>query len=313
VVSVPPPNLAAAVAAWGHRVGVPVLVDVQDLWPEAFARLWPPGLKWLNAVAGYTMWRDVRTAYGLSAAGLAVAEGYANHYRMVAGRDKACTTLHLGTNLAEFDRHIGPVESLRPLVGDLMGKRWLFVGGSLGSTLDWGYMIEIAARLQQRWREDLHILIAGRGPCESWIRRQVERRGLRNIRLLGQQPYAMFCMLAAASDFGFDNFRADSYVYFPNRVFDYFAADLLILNTVPGELADLIADHDIGYNALTFDVEGTVRYIESLFQSRPPMETRRPPRERRGAWVNAFDRPTIASRLPEILAGVVRDHRKRAS
>ena len=151
------------------------------------------------------------------------------------------------------------------------------------------------------------MVIAGNGPAETWVRRQAQCRGLSNITLLGQQPYPVFCSIAAASDYGLNPVRPDSFAVFPNRVFDYFAADLLIVNTVPGELADLMDSRGIGCTVASFDVGAAVQFIQAQSNSRPQLEGCRHPKERRGRWVAEFDRPTIAARLPGILSSCV-DH-----
>ncbi|MCX5685059.1 MAG: glycosyltransferase [Planctomycetota bacterium] len=303
IVSTPPPNLAAAVARWAQARGVRLLVDIQDLWPETFARLLPKGLRWLNALAGRPMRRDVQAAYAAADACLAVAAAYAEHFRSVAGPAKPCHTLHLGVDLAEFDRHVAPPESLGEMVADILDKRWIFAGGSLGSALDWAFFLELAARLEAR-AAGVQLVVAGTGPAEAWLRGEVARRGLRNVSLLGQQSFAAFCSLAAAADWGLNHYRRDSFVFFPNRVFDYFAADLPVINTIGGELADVISAHEAGFTTTAFDVEAVVEYVLSGLERRPSRSSRSLPRRRRGAWVAEFDRPAIAARLGGILSQV---------
>jgi glycosyltransferase involved in cell wall biosynthesis len=121
------------------------------------------------------------------------------------------------------------------------------------------------------------------------------------VHLLGYQPYPAFCALAARADFGLSHFRGDSRVYFPNRVFDYFAADLPVLSTIPGELAEVLAAHQAGFTTGNFDADATVAYVERTLPGRPPLENRPEPRLRRGAWVERFDRPAIARRAAAIL------------
>jgi len=300
LVSTPPPALAAAVARWAASRGTSVVIDIQDLWPETFGRLWPRGLKWINSVAGRSMRADVRAAYGLADAGIAAARGYAEHF-LAAAPDRPCHTLHLGVDLDAFDRAVGPLAALGPALTDVVvGKRWIFVGGSLGLALDWRFMLDLAARLGQG-TSGVHMMVVGTGPAEEGLRRQIARRVLGNVHLAGQQSYAAFCTLAAASDFALNHYRADSFVFFPNRVFDFFAADLPIINTVGGEIAETIATHGAGFNTTDFDVEEAARYVEAEVVRRPPAASRPAPRDRRGAWVAEFDRRAIAARLPRIL------------
>jgi len=311
LVSVPPPNLAVSVARWCSRYEIPLVVDVQDLWPETFGRLLPRAFKSLNSVIGHTMRRNVRTTYSLSSAGLAVSEYYAEHFEAHGGSGRVCHKLHLGTNLSQFDRNIVARDTNRHLLGSSSEKRLIFSGGSMGSGLNWTFLLDVASRLKSRQREDLHLVVAGSGPEENWVRNEIQGRFLDNVTLLGQQPYSVFCSLAASADIGVNHFRPDSFVVFPNRVFDYFAADLPVLNTIPGELAGLITLNNAGFSTLSFDVDAAVRFIETRVAARPSVAARQAPCERRGDWVTEFDRPAIASRLPDILDSVVKARRGR--
>ena len=107
--------------------------------------------------------------------------------------------------------------------------------------------------------------------------------------------------LAARADLGLNHFRRDSRVHFPNRVFDYFAADLPVINTIPGELAELLAEHDAGFTTQSADSEAAAEFIQRTLARRPPPEGRPAPRLRRGQWVARFTRPVIAMRLVEAL------------
>ena len=308
LVSTPPPRLAAATARWCAKRSTPLLIDVQDLWPETFERLWPRRLKWLNRIVGSSMRRDVRTAYSHSTAGIAVADYYRDHFVQGTAGTKHCFKLALGSDLAQFDANVGSRESLGHLLGDHACKRWILSGGSMGWSLNWEFVVNLAECLRDRKMKEYQVVIAGSGPAENWVCRQAQRRGLDNVTLLGQQPYPVFCSIAAASDYGLNPIRPDSFALFPNRVFDYFAADLLVVNTVPGELADLIGSRGVGCTTASFDVDAAVQFIEAHSSWRPPLEGRKHPKERRGRWVAEFDRPSIAVRLPEILSSVL-EHR----
>jgi len=299
LVSAPPPVLAAEVAALAAKRDAKVVLDVQDLWPETFRRVWPTGLRWLHRAMTYPIARDMRRAERLADAGIGVADAYLRRFRKYARPGVPVHTLHLGVDLAEFDRHTtGGCPSLE--LGEAARKRWVLVGGTMTAGLDWLFMLELATLLQAR-REDIHLLIAGTGALEGFVRRQVAARGLDNVHPLGFQPYPVFCRLAARADFGLNHCRADSFVYFPNRVFDYLAADLRVINTVGGELAELLAAHQAGFTTETFDAAAAVGYIEQVMDERPDIDDRHPPCQRRGVWVDAFDRPKIARQLVRIL------------
>jgi len=296
VASAPPPNVAAAAIDAAHARGARAILDVQDLWPETFARVLPAPLRWLGKLALRPMATAMRHAESAADAGIAVAEGYRQHYAARAKPGATSHVLHLGADLAEFD---SAAASDLPGVPDAAkGARWILCGGMVGTALHWQFLLDLADQLADA---DVHILVAGTGPAETYLRDQIAARKLGNVHLLGFQPYPAFCALAARADFGLNHYRADSFVYFPNRVFDYFAADLPVINTVGGELADLLAARDAGFTTTSFDAEATAGYVKRMLAARPPTDDRPAPSARRGDWVAAFDRPAIARRLVEIV------------
>jgi len=298
VVSAPPPGLAAGVAGAAHGRGARVILDVQDLWPETFARVWPRPLRWLNAIAGLPVARAMRRAEARADAGIGAAEAYRRHFDQHARPGAPSYVLHLGVGLDEFDAAAEtPLPQVPPAAAD---KRWILVAGMLGTSLHWAFLLDLAAELARR-TPDVHVMIAGTGPMEGRLRAALAERKLDNVHLLGFQPYPAFCALAGRSDFGLNHYRGDSFVYFPNRVFDYFAADLLVINTVEGELAELLKAREAGFTTATFDVEAAAGYVDRMLAARPGVDDRRPPKARRGEWVDQFDRPAIARRLVEIV------------
>jgi glycosyltransferase involved in cell wall biosynthesis len=77
VLAVPPPGLFDAAERLRRRWGCRVVVDIQDVWPETFYRLLPPGFRWLGPFLLGSMRRAARRAYRGADAVSAVAERYA--------------------------------------------------------------------------------------------------------------------------------------------------------------------------------------------------------------------------------------------
>ncbi len=300
VVSAPPPRLAAGVARLGRRRGARLVLDIQDLWPETFLRLWPRPLRWLNALAGMPEARAMRQAERLADTAVAVAEGYRRHF----GRrrpDGHCEVLHLGVDFAEFDRNVASASPPQQLPQRF--ERWVLVGGMVGSGLHWPFMLELADRLRRACPR-VGIAVAGTGPLAEALAGEAAARGLDNIAWLGYVPYPSYCALAARADLGLCHYRPDSFVFLPNRVFDYLAGGLDVVNTIAGELADLLVEHACGFTTADFDADAAAEYIAARIVARPGPQDRPAPRRRRDPGMARFDRPAIAARLVSIVEGL---------
>ena len=168
VVSAPPPSLAAAVTDAAHARGARVILDVQDLWPETFTRVMPLLLRPLAKLALRPMAKDMAHAESAADAGIAVAEGYSEHFTARAKAAAQCTVLHLGVDLEQFDRNAA---AALPAVPEAAAdKRWIFCGGMVGTALHWPFLLDLAAELASA-APDVHIMIAGTGPAEGQSRR----------------------------------------------------------------------------------------------------------------------------------------------
>ena len=296
--SLPPPGLARAAAEWADRVGARLVVDVQDLWPETFRRFWPTGFGWLHPIVFAGTARAAREAYRRASAVTAAARGYLDHARPFLAPGTPAEVLHLGVDLAAFDAGVAPLETFglaRPA-----GRKWVFLGGAVRSYIDVPGVAAMMAALGDRGRDDVDLVVVAPPPSDEPLRQEMARRGLTNVLLLGYRPYDQYASIAAACDAAVLPQRPEALVFFPNRVFDYLAAGLPVLNTAAGEVADVLAEHDAGLTCDAADPSAWADALERLLARDRPVDHR----ARRGAWVEAFDRAAISRRFVALLERV---------
>jgi glycosyltransferase involved in cell wall biosynthesis len=292
IVSLPPPALARAAADWAARSGAKLIVDIQDLWPETFGRFWPRGLGWMNRVVFGGMIRDAAAACRAADAVIGVARGYTDFGLARARPGTPSATLHLGVDLAAFDSAVRPLAEFG--LSKPAGERWLFIAGSFGAYVDVDAALCLMEELRRRGRTDVRLMAAGGGVREPYFRQEAARRGLGSITFLGRKPDATFMSLEAAADVALLPLKAESYVFFPNRVFDFFAAGLPVVSTVAGELADVLTEHGAGVTCSASDPAALADAVERFLgvgSTRPP----------RGAWVKQYDRRRIAEEMVRVL------------
>lgn len=299
VVSLPPPAVGRAAADWARRTGAALVVDVQDLWPETFGRFWPRGFGWLNRLAFAGMVRDARAAYGQASAVVGAARGYVEHAAPWVRPGTPTAVLHLGVDLAEFDAAAGHPEKLGLTKGP--GEKWLLLGGTLSAYVDWPAALDLMEELGRR-RRDVRLLVVGSGPDEARMRREAARRGLDRVTFLGQQPYEVFALATGASDVGLVLIRSGAFVFFPNRVFDYFAAGLPVLSNIGGELEGILEEHRAGVTSILSGGAALADAAEGLLAARAAAGPDY--RARRGEWVRTYDRSRIAAALVGLIEQV---------
>jgi len=293
LVSLPTPGLGREAAAWSEACGARLVVDVQDLWPQTFARLLPRPLRWANRLAFAWMVHDVRETYHRADAVIGAARQYVEDARPWLRPGARSEVLPLGVDLAEFDGAVVPLEELG--LEKAVGEKWLFLGGALSGYVDLDGTLAMMEELQRRGREEIGLLVVGTGPDESRLRAVVQTRGLANVRVLGQKSYREFVSLAVACDAAVCPIKPEACVYFPNRAFDYFAAGLPILNTAPGDLADVLAERKAGITCISRDPSEWADAVEELLTAGGGGA------RQRGDWVAEYDRPAIAERLADLV------------
>ncbi len=235
VASTPPPGLAAAAADLAGQYGVPLVLDVQDLWPETFARLSPTWLKPVFDLAALPMRRSARRACRLATAIVGVADGYVEHAVRLGGAKTVTRTIPLGVDLATFDSaaETGGGGFLKP-----PGQTWLVYAGSLTRSYDCLTVLRAAAMLRDR--KDLRFFLAGRGELEEPIRRFITEQRLPNVTLTGFLDQQACFGLMRQCDIGVNSCLAEAMILLPNKLFAYLAAGLAVLNAIPGQCSRIV-------------------------------------------------------------------------
>lgn len=298
--STPEPAAARQAARWAKSHRAAFVLDVQDLWPETFARFLPGPLRWVNPILFSGTARHARNACRSARAVVGVADGYVEHYRRYISRDARTVVLPLGVNLTEFDENVKPIREFdfdKP-----PEQKWIFLGGLIVGYIDYDAALDMMCRLRARNRKDIHLIVAGSGPGEQAIRRKIRRRELASVRMLGMQPYDAFASLAVASDVALLPVKAKSEVFLPNRLFDYLAAGIPIVSSIPGQAAEILSKHHAGITCDACSGAALSDAVEQALRDTPVTEPDH--RLRRGNRGTQFDRPSIVERFCELLEDI---------
>jgi len=235
------PWLAGRVAA---AAGRPFVVDILDLWPDAFERVLPSGPATGAALFLPRLFRDVvhRSPDVL----VGVARDYLSH-----ARHPRTDVFHLGHDMEAFDAAFSSswsTHAKRP------GERWIVYVGTVSDNYDLRPVIEVAGRLPAEtfW-------FVGDGPALPQLRAAAAAARLENVRFTGRVPYAELVNLIARADVGLLGLDARAHIRFPNKAFDYLAAGLEVATSIDdGELRELVTRERLG----EFYREGDVASLE---------------------------------------------------
>jgi len=262
IVSSPPPQMADGAVRAAHRAGAAAIVDVQDLWPTEFRRFWPRGLKWLNPLVFWRMEAAFRRACRDADARVAVAGAYlADAHRF--GQTPRDLVVRLGVDLEAFDRAAERGSNLLAAhPGDL--GHVLFWGGTISRDSDWPTVVD-AVRLLNDEKPPVTLAVLGTGPGEAAMRHRCRQKGIeRRVRFFGWQPHDAYAATLRQSAVALNTWVPGSTVAFPNRVFDYVAAGVPIVNSLTGEFADLVEAERVGLNCAAGSTDGLAEAVRRL-------------------------------------------------
>ena len=234
VASAPPLSSAAAAIALRDRFGCKAVIDVQDAWPETFERLLPlPGgvLRRAAARAAFApLFRKARAVYR-AADGIAAVS---RRYFGIAAAAGSKAPFHL----ARLAMDIGPRPARRPR--DPSAPLRVAYAGNMGRTYDLATAIAAVKSLPGAELE-----LAGAGPCEARLRRLAA--GCPRIAFRGYLGADALADMLARADAGLVPMFPDAYVGVPGKFSDYAAAGLPIVDSLPGEAAELLERHGAGF------------------------------------------------------------------
>ncbi len=232
-------DLCREAVAFGRTHGVPVVIDVRDLWPDVFLTPFP---SWGRAPARFLLSPVFRAANATlsGAAGItAVSEEYLQWGLGRAGRTR-------GPNDAAF-----PLSFTPPAAGNVdrevmdreladcgvdLSLRLCVFAGTLGSTYDIETILECARVLAREPRyHDVRVVICGDGD-----KRHLMTALPANVVYTGWLSQEHLQCLMERARLGFLSYTRSALQSLPNKVYEYMAAGVAIVSSLDREAKDLI-------------------------------------------------------------------------
>jgi glycosyltransferase involved in cell wall biosynthesis len=222
--------------------GKPFVFEVRDLWPELPREMGVITNPFVLSAMSALEWASYRSAHRCVALSPGIAEGIA---RRGVSRERIAMVPN-GCDLEIFRDVAEPWRPEGVAPGDLLA---LFTG-SHGIANGLEAVLNAAAALKERGRDDIKLLLIGDGKLKPALKQDAEQRGLDNVIFHEPVSKRSLAGLLSGSDLGMQilaNVPAFYYGTSPNKFFDYIAAGLPVLNNYPGWLADLIRESDCGF------------------------------------------------------------------
>jgi glycosyltransferase involved in cell wall biosynthesis len=300
LVSLPSPGVCRAVLEYASPRGVPVVVDVRDLWPDIFIGMAPRVFAPVLRAAFWPARRANRAIFRCATAITAISEEYLRWGLKHSGRGRTAT-----------DR-VFPMGYPRLFVAGQektqAERRWIERGvrsdaplccflGSITRHYDFRPVVA-AAKLMA----DVQFLICGEGDDLEELREAT--RNLENVFLPGWVNAPEIVVLMEWAHVGLAPYAPNAKMSLPNKVFEYLFGGLPVVSSLGGELESLLRDHRCG---LTYDPwagDDLSQTLCSLFAD--PIALAEMGERARRLYEDRFSADLIYSELIEFLEGIAR-------
>lgn len=220
----------------------PFVFEVRDLWPElpkAMGVISNPIVLTAMSVLEWVSYRSAHRVIGLSPG---IVDG-------IAKRGVARDRIALIPNGCDLDIFSKDSFAWRPKEVSSSDLLVLFAGThGMANGLD--AVLDAAAELKRRAREDIKFVLIGQGKFKKALQERARLEDLSNVVFLDPVNKERLAGLMANTDVGMQvlaNIPAFYYGTSPNKFFDYIAAGLPVLCNYPGWMAAIIRDNMCGF------------------------------------------------------------------
>lgn len=264
--SVPSLDVAKVCADYCHDNCIKFIVDIQDLWPEAFKMVLK--IPVISDIVFYPMLKKENYIYSRADKIVAVSKTYVNRAATVNKKCKNKLSVFLGTELKYFDEC---KEKNKVIYND--NKIRLVYIGTLGHSYDLTSVMDALKILKDRGYKNLEFIIMGDGPLKEKFELYAKENQI-NCTFTGRLKYPEMVGKLCACDITVNPIVKKAAQSIINKVGDYAAAGLPVISTQEcQEYRNLVDNYKIGYNCKNNDSKDIADKIELLIKNKNQRKT----------------------------------------
>lgn len=295
--SIPANNVAAAVTEVCHKHGVPCVVDVEDLWPEAMSMVIKNATMRNFLLKGFL--RDAETAYQYCSGVIGTSDDYTARAFKNQKRDIPNMTVYVGVNLKDFDEG---VEKYKDEIVKPEGEFWVTYTGSISTSYDIKTLILAAKKLAEEDHPEIKVQILGTGSLKNEL--EEFSKYIDNVNFWGFTMYPKMAAVLSKSDVAINSFVKGAPQSIVNKVGDYLASGKAIINTLENSVfCNLVEREKCGINIEPENVDVLAQTILRLKENET--ERHEMGRNARRLGEEKFDRAVSYKKIVKLTEKVI--------
>ena len=257
--AVPSLDVAKVAAKYAENNDIKFIIDIQDLWPEAFKMVF--NVPVISDIIFYPMKKTADYIYSKASSIVAVSKTYANRAAIVNKKFEKKLSVFLGTDLDYFDEAHKMFEIVP--FDDVIRVAYI---GTLGSSYDIKCVIDSIKILNDKGIKNILFVVMGNGPLQEDFEAYSKEMDV-NCDFTGRMAYEEMVGKLCSCDIAVNPIRKGSAGSIINKVGDYAAAGLPVVNTQESkEYRKLVEDYQIGFNVENGNAVELAEKLELLYK-----------------------------------------------
>ena len=295
---IPPNDVAREIGKAAKKFNIPFVVDVNDLWPEAFRVAFDVPV--LSDVLFSPFYRQARAVYQMADAIIGTSEEYRERGIRDARAGIPSETVYVGNQLAEFDAgaaaHAAEIDKPE-------GEIWVSYAGTLSACYDLETLVSAIAEVQ-KVHPDVVLQILGDGSERENLKRVASAAGAKAV-FHGYLPYDQMAAWLSMSDITVNSLVEKAAQSIVTKIGDYLAAAKPMVNTsCSAEFRAKVENDGFGVNVKPGQPGEMARVLIELIEDEP----RRAEMGRIARYIaeEQFDRPHSYMKTVRLIEQLIR-------
>lgn len=258
---VPTLDSAYLISKYAEKNKIPFIIDIQDLWPEAFKMALDIPI--ISDIIFFPFKWKANKIYKRADTICGVSETYVKRALEVnKSKNVESRAVYIGINLKNFDKNV--IEWKLRKKENKSNRIKLAYCGSLSKSYDIKLVIDALALMKN---PPLFIIMGGGNSKEEFEQYAKEK----NVEVIftGFLPYSEMCGLLSSCDIVINPIIGSSVASIINKHGDYAASGLPVINTQKSmEYCNLIERYHMGYNSIQGSSKELADKIEKLVKNK---------------------------------------------
>lgn len=260
ICSVPSLAVGSAVTKYAKKHGIKLIIDIQDLWPEAFKMaINIPGV---SNILFMPMMIQANRIYSSADIVMAVSDTYVKRGLENNSRAKGFS-LFIGTDSELVKQSIADKQ-----VGKPINEFWIGYAGALGYSYDIRSIIDAISILNQQGYTDIVFKVMGEGTLLNEFKQYAIQKNVK-CDFTGFLDYGTMMSTLMQCDLAVNPIVGKSVASIINKVSDYAMAGVPVVNTQNSdEYRQLLEVYNCGINCINGNASSIANGIKMLHDSK---------------------------------------------